>query len=78
MVRWLLYYAVYLQAHFSFNDYPVTLFIGFVIDTEILGHVEGFKGVYNSIPVAIVLILPTVFYLLFKPLKDKRFKKDRG
>jgi membrane protein DedA with SNARE-associated domain len=57
--------------------FPVTLFIGFIIDTEILGHVEGFKGIYYSIPIAIVLTLLTLLYVLYKHIKDKRFKKDR-
>ena len=56
--------------------FPVTIFIGFIIDTEILGHVEGFAGVYHSIPIAIVLTLCSICYILYNHFKNKRLKAD--
>ena len=56
--------------------FPVTILSGFIIDTEIFDHVEGFKGVYNSIPIAILLTLCAIFYVLYNHFKGKKLKVE--
>ena len=65
-----------LKLIFAFILFPVTIFIGFIIDTEIFGHVEGFQGVFNSIPIAIVLTLCAIFCVLYNHFKGKELRPE--
>jgi flagellar biosynthesis protein FliR len=56
---------------------PIIVLIAFFVDTSILGHVEGFNGVFVGAPIGIIIGFIYLCCSVWKFFKDLKSRKKQ-